>query len=58
MKIQKSFRITWGQFKKAVEERGVADTDQLRYIDVDGYEGVLGVHRSLQDDGKVEVEIN
>ena len=27
--------MTWGEFKKAVEEKGVKDEDEISYIDCD-----------------------
>lgn len=26
--------MTWGEFKKAVEAKGIADTDQVAWIDI------------------------
>jgi len=30
--------ITWGEFKKTVEERGATDEMEIIYIDTTGYE--------------------
>lgn len=33
-------QLTWGEFKKQVEARGVEDKDLIAWIDNDGYEDV------------------
>jgi hypothetical protein len=35
--------ITWGEFKKRVEDEGIKDHYQIRYIDITGFD-TPGVH--------------
>ena len=42
--------MTWGEFKKAVEEKGVKDSDGISYID---YPGMGEVKVDLSEDSRL-----
>ena len=45
-------QLTWGEFKKQVEAKGVKDENKIAWIDNDGYEDVTV---ELFEDGEVAI---
>ena len=48
--------MTWGEFKKAVEDRGVKDDNQIGWIDVDACSMITGLIIIIDENGEVEIE--
>ncbi len=52
--------ITWEEFKKAVEAKGVKDTDVVDYIDWSGYHAIdelVRVERETYENGETAAKI-
>jgi len=58
--VEERQMITWEEFKKAVEAKGVKDTDVVDYIDWSGYHAIdelVRVERETYENGETAAKI-